>query len=183
MPHSKWSNKKIIAKWIKDLDLSREKILDLGAGSGTYHLLLTDWPRHFTAKLKDSHWIAVEVWEPYIEQFKLREMYNEVYIEDIRTFDYGKVSPVDITFMGDVLDRMTKEEAQATVAKVLEVSKYIVISIPIIKWEQDEVNANPYEKHIKDDWTHAEVMDSFPNIIAYGNDEYIGMYLLEGKVI
>jgi SAM-dependent methyltransferase len=183
MPHSRWSNKKIIARWIKKLALPRERILDLGAGSGTYHLLLTEWPGKFTALLKYSHWIAVEVWEPYIEEFKLREIYDEVYIEDIRTFDYSKVAPIDITFMGDVLEHMTKEEAQEVVAKVLKISKYAVISIPIIKWEQGEVDGNPYEKYIKDDWTHAEVMNSFPHIIENEIDRGVGVYLLEGKVI
>jgi cyclopropane fatty-acyl-phospholipid synthase-like methyltransferase len=179
MPHSRWANKKIIAKWIDKLQLPRERILDLGAGMGTYHILLTD---KYTTALKDSHWIAVEVWEPYIEEFKLHEMYAEVYVEDIRIFDYSKVAPVDLTFMGDVLEHMTKEEAQEVVAKVLEVSRYAAISIPVMHWKQDALYGNPYEKHIKEDWSHTEVMNSFPHIIEGEDYDGVGVYLLEGGV-
>jgi hypothetical protein len=179
MPHSVWDNKKIIAKWIDKLDLPRERILDLGAGMGTYHILLTN---KFTTALKDSHWIAVEVWQPYINEFNLHDIYNDVYVEDVRTFDYNKVAPVDITFMGDILEHMTKKEAQEVVDKVLNVSRYAVISIPIVHWKQDELYGNPYEKHIKEDWSHNEVMSSFPHIIETGEMRGVGSYLLEGRI-
>ena len=179
MPHSRWANKKVVAKWIEKLHLPRERVLDLGAGMGTYHILLTN---EYTTALKDSYWIAVEVWEPYIEEFKLHDMYHEVFIEDIRTFDYNKIAPVDLTFMGDVLEHMTKEEAQEVVAKVLEVSRYAVISIPVINWKQDALYGNPYERHIKEDWTHKEVMESFPHIIEGEDYGGVGVYLLEGGV-
>lgn len=179
MPHSVWANKKIIAKWIDKLQLPRERILDLGAGMGTYHILMT---HEYTTALKDSHWIAVEVWEPYIEEFKLHDIYAEVYVEDVRTFDYSKVAPVDLTFMGDILEHMTKEEAQEVVAKVLEVSRYAIISIPIVHWKQDALYGNPHERHIKEDWSHEEVMSSFPHIIEAGRLNGVGAYLLEGGV-
>lgn len=180
MPHSRWINKKIVATWIQKLHLPKDRILDLGAGMGTFHILLTD---KYSKALKDSYWIGVEVWEPYISEFNLTELYNEVYVEDIRQFDYDKVSPIDISFLGDVLEHMTKSEAQNVVDKALNISRYVVITIPIIKWEQDELYGNPYEKHIKDDWSHVEVMNSFPHIIETDTHRGVGTYLLEGRVI
>ena len=48
-------------------------ILDVGPGEGTYYNLLNDY---FT------NMDAVEVWEPYINQYNLRNKYNNVYNEN-----------------------------------------------------------------------------------------------------
>ena len=58
-----------------------KSILDVGAGSGTYAKLL--YKNGYMRATVD----AVEVWQPYIEEFKLKEKYRHVYSVDIRDFD------------------------------------------------------------------------------------------------
>jgi hypothetical protein len=65
---------------------------------------------------------------------------------------------------GDVLEHMTKEEALTVISNLLPRCKYFIISIPIIKWPQDAVNGNPFEIHVKDDWSDKEALESFPSI-------------------
>jgi hypothetical protein len=41
---------------------------------------------------------------------------------------------------------------------------------------------NPYEIHIKPDWSHEEVMESFDNIIDNETYDVVGIYKLKGLV-
>jgi hypothetical protein len=47
---------------------------------------------------------------------------------------------------------------------------------------QDEVNGNPFEVHVKDDWTHEEVMQTWntyvKNFYRKGKKSKIGVYWL-----
>lgn len=46
-------------------------ILDVGCGHGFYYKLLKDYFKKMD---------AVEIWTPYIEQYELEKMYDNVYI-------------------------------------------------------------------------------------------------------
>jgi SAM-dependent methyltransferase len=145
-------------------------ILDVGAGSGTY----------FNALKKNgytrAHIDAIEVWNPYIEEFNLKNKYDNVYQEDVRDwndFNY------DLVIFGDILEHMSKDEAIEVWDKVSKSAKYAVISIPIIHYHQGEINGNPYERHVKDDWTHSEVIDTFSGIIDSWEGTVVGAFWAE----
>ena len=178
MGSSTSEGKKVITFWIKNLNLSYNRILDLGAGSGTYCRRLRGKKKK---NISNAYWIGVEAYAPYITEFDLKSLYDEIINEDIRKIDYDLLSPIDITFAGDVLEHMTKEEAIDVVNNSLLISDYVVISIPIIKYPQDAINGNPFEEHVKDDWTHEEVMETFPHIKQSWTGEIVGCYLLSTK--
>ena len=56
---------------------------------------------------------------------------------------------------------MTKDEAIQLVETALDHCDTMIISIPIIHMPQDAVNGNPFEIHVKDDWSHDEVMSTW----------------------
>lgn len=175
MPSSSKEGKKEIHNWLTEFSTNVNTVIDLGAGQGTYH-------RFFSRKseiLKHAKWIGIEVWQPYIDQFDLKNIYDIIENEDIRLVDYQQFGNIDLAFVGDVLEHMTKDEAISLINKLLKNTKRIIISIPIIHYPQDEVEGNPYEKHIKDDWSHQEVLDTFPHIKKHYKGNVIGVYLLE----
>jgi hypothetical protein len=170
--------KDTIVKWLKD-ETSVTRILDIGAGCGTYYDLFVNEINLF----KTCHWIAIEAWEPAVIESKLQEKYNSVIIEDVREINWDSLDHIDITFMGDVLEHMTKEQAIDLVDKVMTVSRIGIISIPTKHWPQGAVGGNPFEIHVKDDWTHSEVMDTFQKYIIEGiNHGKIGTYLLNSAI-
>jgi len=131
-------------------------ILDIGAGSGTY-----------ADALRDAGWQgtidAVEVWQPYIDEFDLASKYRTVYAMDARdfhSFDY------DLVIFGDVLEHMPESDAVGLWECVSRQAKHGVIAIPIIHYHQPAINGNPYEEHITEDWTPEKVIDVFPGIGA-----------------
>lgn len=142
-------------------------ILDVGAGSGTYAAMLKK--NGYTRAAVD----AVEVWEPYVKEFNLHSKYRRVYQTDIR--DFNKYNH-DLVIFGDILEHMSIEDALKVWDTASRFCAHAVISIPIIHYHQGEINNNPYEVHIKDDWSHEEVLQLFPNIMDSWQGEITGAY-------
>lgn len=177
MPFSYKEGKDFIKRWLNNSQHSFGRVLDIGVGSGTYH-------RFFVKKFKilnNSHWTGIEVWEPYINKFKLSSKYHTIINEDIRKVDYSLLEDFDVTFAGDVLEHITKEDAIIVVDKILKKSKYLIISIPIIHFPQDETHGNPFEAHVKDDWSHEEMLETFPQIVEFNIGKSIGVYILTNE--
>jgi SAM-dependent methyltransferase len=175
MGKSSPEGKDIILNWIRELELST--VLDIGAGSGTYRKMFIKNRLHNTA-----HWTAIEAWQPYIDNFKLTELYSTVINDDVRNVDIAGLGQFDIAFMGDVLEHISKQDAIELVDKVMAVSKYAVISIPIVHWPQGDRHGNPFEVHVKDDWSDAEVTATFSKYISCSHQgPNIGVYWLEAK--
>lgn len=146
--------------------------LDIGAGEGTYSKLLR-------ASLPGTTWHAVEVWQPYVGQHGLWDLYDHVHVADARKFDLSKVNGgADMVLCGDVLEHMEKQDALDLTARFLAEIPFQLISIPVVHYPQGEVHGNPYEAHVKDDWSHNEVVESFPAARAAFVHDHIGVYLL-----
>lgn len=184
MPFSSNSGKHLIDRSIQRIaqdPLNKEKlrVLDIGVGSGTY------FDRYSQTLLQKprTEWTGVEIWEAYVAKYSLGTKYDVLYVEDAREVAANLASTpttqFDICFVGDVAEHMTRVEAQILVANLCMVCKYVIMSIPLGHYPQGEYEGNPYEKHIKDDWSHAEVIDTFkPYVVEHGIEKEIGVYFL-----
>ena len=177
MPKSSPNGKKWTKEKIKNLIQHNSNLLDIGCGRGTYKDLFKD-----IDVIANSNWVAVEVWKPYISQFNLEAKYNKIINEDARSLNWDDLGQWDLIFMGDVLEHMTKEQAQTLVDVALKHTKHILISIPIVYMPQGADGGNEYEIHVKPDWTDKEVLESFPNIVEHHKEGKIGVYLLKGSL-
>lgn len=175
MPRSDKEGKNEIAEWCRELT-DIKKIVDIGAGSGTYAKMFRK-----LRLFQDATLVGIEAWEPYIEEYALKERYHEVILSDVRKVDFSALAPFDLVIMGDVLEHITKEEAIEVVNAVSKITRYAIISIPIIHYPQDEYEGNPYEVHVKDDWSHKEVLETFSNFEKTFEGKVIGCYLLRFK--
>lgn len=173
MPTSTEEGKQLTVEWVKELP-EIKRVLDIGVGQGTYFVLMGR-----PGKVLDhAHWVGVEVWAPYIQRFSLRSLYHEIIEQDARTIDYDQLGKFDLVIAGDILEHMTKEESVELVDNIMRNSTRLLISIPIIHYPQGEEGGNPYERHVKDDWTHTEVMETF-NVSRSWAGNMIGLYLIE----
>ena len=147
-------------------------VLDLGTGQGTYSNLLRNINRNI-------YWIGVDVWGPYIDQFKLKNKYDEMIISDIRYLDYTKLRKFDLVFMGDILEHMSKSEALKIVDILLDLSKIIIISIPNRYAPQGAHFNNPYEEHIEESYSHEELLKLYPNICtSFKGNHILSVFVL-----
>lgn len=182
MPKSSRNGKQAIIKW---LETSRDikTILDIGAGKGTYKRLCDGFAVYKDVPailpiLQDSHWTAVEVWQPYIDEYELEFLYDTVIKDDIREIQ-KQLGNYDLAILGDVLEHMSKEDAVKLITTLSKKCKSILVSIPLGYSPQDEHNDNPFERHVKDDWSHEEFISTFLNIKKFQIDDDIGVYWIE----
>lgn len=141
VPYSDSQGKDVALEWYRKI--APETVLDVGAGSGTYAQLMR--PAH------GACWTAVEAWEPYLAQFGLFGQYDAVITADARGLG-APIFAVDLVIAGDVLEHMTREDAQGVLSRIRQTAGNLIVSIPVLHLDQDAVNGNPYERHI-DHWS------------------------------
>ena len=164
MPYSYEEYKEEIKKHFIDYIPKSTKILDVGAGCGTYSHLLK--PHGFTID-------CIEIWESYISKFNLHEHYNKVHIGNILDFD---ISPYDYIIMGDVLEHLSSKDGQILIGKIQELNKKCLVAVPY-EYEQGAFGGNPYEIHLQSDLTPMKMKNRYPLLdLLYGNNEY-GYYI------
>ena len=148
-----------------------EFFLDIGAGAGSWLEAVRPW-------FLQSKWMAIEAWKPYVERFCLPDRYAAVFTGDARNLSFPQV---DVVIMGDVLEHMTKEDAVTVWKKARDSSwQLTILSIPVVHYPQGHVHDNPYQEHVKDDWTHEEVMDTFEGIKRCQLGSVVGTYVAKG---
>jgi hypothetical protein len=139
---------------------SSTKILDVGPGSGTYGRLLR---RHYNTI------DAIEIWEPYINEFNLRALYNNVYVGSITSFDF---TDYDYIILGDVLEHIDAYTSQCLIRSICDQRKKCMIAVPYL-YEQGSYHGNPYEEHLQADLTKEKVITRYPQLrFLFGDSQY-----------
>lgn len=209
MPYSSDNGKRLVdrailrlTKQLSDTFFKTNAILDVGAGSGTYS---DRYAKNGFLPRETFKWTAIEIWEPYVEKFKLRSKYDEVRISDARKSlarefihqiasakkanskkekpDFPTPIPpiYDIVFLGDILEHMSKYDAITLLEHCVSVGQIVIVSIPLGHYPQDEFEGNPYEKHVTDNWTHESVVATFKTDVGepifFGREGEIGVYI------
>tara|TARA_R110000803_G_C11984313_1_gene321130 strand:+ start:943 stop:1467 length:525 start_codon:yes stop_codon:yes gene_type:complete len=147
------------------------RVLDIGAGMGK-------WSSLIRGNTQSIH--AVEAHAPYIEKFSLRSLYDKVYNQDIRFFNYEE--EYDVAILGDVLEHLEYEDAIETILVLKNKVSCILLTIPITICIQDgSVYGNDYETH-RYQWSDKEIQQvlGFKLINVGSNDNGlvgIGTYL------
>jgi SAM-dependent methyltransferase len=143
-------------------------ILDIGCGGGK-------WGRELKGKV--SILDGVEVWQPYIVQFDLEQLYNHVYNCDIRDFNFEK--EYDIAILGDVLEHLPYDDALKVVEKLKNNVREIYLIIPINVCIQ-QVPGRPFESHLYQ-WSDKEIRALDFKLLHVGTNENhlvaIGSYI------
>lgn len=135
-------------------------ILDVGCGHGFYYKLLNDYFKKFD---------AVEIWKPYIEEYNLLEMYDNVYNTNILDFEFDYY---DIIIMGDILEHLERSEAQKLLDKIKNKCSELIVVVPYYL-PQDIVFGNKYEIHLQPDLDDKIMEEYYPmlEIIKLNNKE------------
>jgi hypothetical protein len=164
MPTSDKQGKFIAKALIKEANPTG--IWDIGPGEGAYYQLIEDYGGdYFTGNF--HKWTGVEIWQPYVDQFHLEEMYDEIFIEDVKDITFADEDHSDdLIIFGDVLEHMPEDDARALILRAKRSFRYILVSIPIVHAPQGEVNGNPYEAHVKH-WDFDEMHEAMGKCMAF----------------
>jgi len=113
-----------------------------------------------------------------VEKYSLRDKYDQVIVADVRYLDFIKLGPSDVVLFGDMLEHMSANEARDVLARAAMKSRFMALSIPIGHWPQDEIEGNPFEVHVEDGLSHADIQDIVPDLCggqAMVNDQGQGL--------
>lgn len=147
--------------------LSPMSVLDIGPGAGIYATLL----RPVLEPGAKFH--ALEIHEPYVERFGLRDLYDRVDIGDARDMKFPRL---DVVILGDVIEHMTLDEAKVVWFKARAAAKQAVfLSLPIVEYPQGECEGNPHEAHLHT-WDHDMVVRELDGIREWATFTQIGVY-------
>jgi hypothetical protein len=131
------------------------KILDVGAGIGTYSDLL---------RAKGFINIdCVEVFEQYVVDYKLAEKYNNVFIGDVTKLNLD-FSGYDLIILGDVLEHIELNSAKNFLKKF--VNQNLIVAVPF-ESEQSEHYGNSYEIHLQPDLTLENFFNRFEGFYPF----------------
>ena len=158
--------KKEITDYLKTNFDRTSKILDVGAGEGTYLPYLTDYFTNIE---------AVEIFEPNIINFDLENRYNKVYNVDIKDFEYDYY---DIIIFGDVIEHLEVNDAQNVLNYALNRCKEMIVAVPYLNPQGIEED-NIYEIHKQDDLTDEIMKLRYPYLKCVFKNEYYGYYIKE----
>jgi len=179
MPHSD----ERLRPWIleelrRHADLpSVRHVVDVGAGAGT-------WWDFLCPHVPAAEWTAIEVWEPYVDLYGLPERYDRVTVADARE---TALPPADLYIFGDVLEHMPAPDAVALWDRARQVASWLVINLPVLRYEQGPLFGNPHEVHVHH-WDEESVLASFGGIMAHhgpmedGSGSVVGAFIARGQV-
>ena len=154
--------KGIVVNALKKLLKPNDKILDVGAGSGTYWNYMG----------KDYNWTAVEIWADAAEN--LKKYYDKVYNVDIRNFTYFE--NYKLIIFGDVLEHLTVDDAQAVLFNASHHADYLMVAVPF-KYPQGPLYGNEAERHLQPDLTNDIFNQRYPGFMALYLSPMYGYYL------
>jgi hypothetical protein len=150
MPTSAWDGR----RWVTDrfAESKATTVIDIGPGEGTYSTL----GRHL---IWWAQWIGVEIFEPYVDRFLLGDKYDQIVVQDARTWrplmeDY-------LILFGDVLEHMPYQDAVNLLEFHKALATEIYVSVPIVDSPQGACFGNDHETHVHQ-WSFEEMCDLLP---------------------
>ena len=143
-------------------------ILDLGAGCGTYSDLL---------KSKFTNMDAVEIHQPYVDQYDLKNKYNNVYNENALSFEFDYY---DIIILGDILEHIDEKEGIELIEKLYKKCNELIIGIPFNS-EQGVHFDNIYEIHLQAELTNESFLEKYKGFRPLALRYDYGIYIKNNK--
>lgn len=156
--------KQEVSDYLKGKFTENARILDVGAGEGTYYNYLGDYFKEMD---------AVEVFKPNIDNYDLINKYHKVYNIDIKDLEYDFY---DVIIFGDIIEHLDVNDAQNVLKYAYTRCTELIVAVPYCYPQGIEHN-NIYEIHKQPDLTPENVLERYPMLkLLYKNDVY-GYYV------
>ena len=157
---SYWEGKDKVCVWVRNRFPINSSILDVGACNGFWHYLLPEY----------KNMDAIEAFRPNYNDLKEKNLYRNIWYEDIRSFQYDWY---DIIIFGDIIEHMSPEEAKKVLDYAYPRCTDMIISVPFL-YKQGAEYGNPYEVHIQDDLTPELFEERYPGyeVLCRPRDDY-----------
>lgn len=147
-----------VERFIRSNFTTDSLILDVGCGAGKYGRMLHDYPS------KE----AIEANPACIEKYPLNTIYNEVHQTTLQEAPDDLLKGWDLITMGDVLEHVTVEEAQAFLARVPR-DTAVLVKVPLMAPRGASFGTH-LEAHPQGDLTVENFLERYPDFIYLFGD-------------
>ena len=132
--------------------INPNRILDVGVGFGRWGVLFREFLELWNDRSYSDKWSriidGVEIFPDYIKPYH-KYFYNDIYIKNALDFIKETEKRYDLINCGDVIEHFEKDEGLYFINRCLEISKYVLINIPIGDyWEQGITHDNLFQRHL-----------------------------------
>ncbi len=118
-------------------------ILDVGCGTGL-PMEIINYKKLYTAT-------GVDIYDPYLKECKLKNVYTKLINSDIRKLPFKEKS-FDVVICFHVIEHLTKKEGDDLIRKLEKIAKKrVVLAMPIGYLHQEEYDGNQHQAH-KSQW-------------------------------
>jgi SAM-dependent methyltransferase len=132
------------------IETNPQKLLDIGIGFGKYGFLSREylelWEEGSVYGVYKRKIDGIEAFEGYLTPLH-RLIYDRIFTGDAKDILPSLTEKYDLVLMIDVFEHFTREEGWKVLEECRRCGRNILISVPRIMSEQDDVYDNPYETH------------------------------------
>lgn len=139
-------------------------ILDVGAGSGSYGILLKETFPNID---------GIEIYPNYSDMFNLKQSYRNLYIGNILNFDFSQYNYI---ILGDIIEHLSVNDAFLLLHDIFMHNIKCMVSVPYL-FEQGEEYGNKHEIHLQSDLTHEIFLQRYPTMNLLWKDDNYGYYI------
>ena len=197
MPFSSSQGKGLFEDWLFHMLAEKNitSILDVGAGAGAYINCIEIAKTRagvYSPKAFDVKVDALEPFAEYVGKYDLGSKYNKVMPHTLAQYLLSDdVKDYDLIILGDVAEHMEKEEVVNLIRSLLDMCKFVWVSLPINKFNswtngydqgEAEWEHNPLERHLYS-WDYKEFFNTFADkVLGFYPFPVIGAFLLKGAI-
>jgi len=140
------------------LAVEPRRVLDLGMGTGKYGFLLREQTDLAYGRSQNDWRLHITGVEGYAENVgpHQRSVYDDITVAEIAdVVGVYQGDRFDLTLLIDVIEHFAPHDARDLVNRVLQISRYLLISTPTAYYAQDNGN-NPLQRH-RSWWPQSEL--------------------------
>lgn len=148
MPQSDPGNKLPLAGWLRENVPNKptSRVIEIGPGSGDIGCVVRE-----VLPLARSE--AIEAFEPYVDQYALRDIYDAVTVADVCTVADDYFRGADVVLWIDGPEHLDELQSEAQLDRLGCLTRQgVVANTPRFEYPQGAVGGNPYETH-RTTWT------------------------------
>lgn len=143
MPYSASTFEPLISAIVNSI--KPRNFFDIGAGAGKYGKMLKDLS---SSNMFNCHSTAVEIDEAYINDFKLRDIYDDVIMSDAMNLLSNNLDiKGDLVVLGDFIEHLRKSDGLDLLNFLIYRFNFILLIIPV-DMPQGEWEGHAQEAHI-----------------------------------
>ncbi len=136
-------------------------VLDVGPGWGKYAVLMREY-----LNVKPSRIDAVEAHAPYVDDHRLRALYDDVIVGDVVDVADDRLAVYDVVLMVDVIEHIDKARAVDLLDRI---TGRVVISTPV-DWFDTGPGLPPTEAHVShwtvEDFTATGRLEAYSEVLG-----------------